>query len=76
MTTGITTCAEHHLARAIPNLDDGNQIMWQLLKDNIVSAPQLAPVKGRLSLAPLPGLGFELASDIVADTAARFEKEC
>lgn len=76
MTTGITTCAEHHLARAIPNLDDGNQIMWQLLKDNIVSSPQLAPAKGRLSLAPLPGLGFELATDIVADTAARFEKEC
>lgn len=26
MTTGITTCAEHHLGRSISNLDDGNQI--------------------------------------------------
>ena len=56
MTTGITTCAEHHLGRAIPNLDDGNQIMWQLLREDIVESPGLTPVKGRLSLPGLPGL--------------------
>ena len=27
-TTGITSCAEHQIGRLIPNLDDGNQIMW------------------------------------------------
>jgi len=71
MTTGITTCAEHHIARAIPNLDDGNQIMWQLLQDNIVSHPNLDPIKGKLSFEPRPGLGFELNHDMVAEAAER-----
>jgi len=71
MTTGITTCAEHHVARAIPNLDDGNQIMWQLLRDNIVSYPGLEPAKGKLSFEERPGLGFELNHDLVAEAAER-----
>lgn len=70
-TTGITTCAEHHVARAISNLDDGNQIMWQLLKDNIIAAPDLAPKKGKLALPSRPGLGFELDHDVVAIAAER-----
>ncbi|WP_202075982.1 mandelate racemase/muconate lactonizing enzyme family protein [Pseudooceanicola pacificus] len=64
-TTGITTCAEHQIARMIPNLDDGNQIMWQLARDNIVAAPGLAPVNGWLDLPDAPGLGFSLADDVV-----------
>ncbi len=75
MTTGITTCAEHHLGRAIPNLDDGNQIMWQLLEDNIVSSPDLRPVAGRLSLPAAPGLGFTLDQDAVTEASARFARE-
>lgn len=71
-TTGITTCAEHHLARAIPNLDDGNQIMWQLARDNIVAHPPLRPERGRLSLPAAPGLGFELDREQVAAAAAAF----
>ena len=43
MTAGITTCAEHHVGRAAANLDDGNQIMWQLLRNNLVAAPCLYP---------------------------------
>ena len=74
MTTGITTCAEHHVARAIPNLDDGNQIMWQLLRDNIVEDPALTPVKGRLALPSKPGLGFTLDADAVARAAELFRK--
>ena len=74
MTTGITTCAEHHVARAIPNLDDGNQIMWQLLRDNIVEDPELTPVKGRLALLGKPGLGFTLNTDAVARAAELFLK--
>ena len=74
MTTGITTCAEHHLGRAIPNLDDGNQIMWQLLREDIVESPGLTPVKGRLSLPDLPGLGFALNIDAVARAAELFRK--
>lgn len=66
MTTGITTCAEHHVARAIPNLDDGNQIMWQLLEDDIVENPDLQPKDGALALKTLPGLGFTLKEDVVA----------
>lgn len=75
MTTGITTCAEHHVARAIPNLDDGNQIMWQLLKEDIVESPGLAPVRGRLALDGRPGLGFTLNADAVARAAERFRAQ-
>lgn len=74
MTTGITTCAEHHAGRAIPNLDDGNQIMWQLLAEDIVSAPGLAPKKGRLALEGKPGLGFTLKEDVIAEAAERHRK--
>ncbi|KAJ01418.1 muconate cycloisomerase [Sulfitobacter mediterraneus] len=69
MTTGITTCAEHHIGRAAANLDDGNQIMWQLLKDNIIDTPTLEPVKGALSLEGRPGLGFQLDQDAIAKAA-------
>lgn len=74
MTTGITTCAEHHLARSISNLDDGNQIMWQLLDHSIVASPELTPAKGRLSLPSRPGLGFELNHDAVEAANLRFCK--
>ncbi|MBM1634334.1 mandelate racemase/muconate lactonizing enzyme family protein [Sulfitobacter mediterraneus] len=60
MTTGITTAAEHHVARTIPNLDDANQIMWQLLERDIVAAPDLTPVAGHLALPAVPGLGITL----------------
>lgn len=72
MTTGITTCAEHHLGRCIVNLDDGNQIMWQLLEHNIVASPSLTPIRGRLSLESGSGLGFELNHDAVAEAHQRF----
>jgi len=68
-TTGITTAAEHQIARMIPNLDDGNQIMWQLAKDNIVAAPPLAPVNGWLDLPDAPGLGVTLDNALI-DTLA------
>ena len=71
MTTGITTCAEHHAGRAIAGLDDGNQIMWQLLAKDVVAKPDLTPKAGRLALPPSPGLGFELNQDVVQDAAAR-----
>jgi L-alanine-DL-glutamate epimerase-like enolase superfamily enzyme len=72
MTTGITTCAEHHVGRAVPNLDDGNQIMWQLLKRDIVADPDLRPIRGRLSLPARPGLGFTLDEVAVAEAAEAF----
>jgi len=74
MTTGITTCAEHHVARAIPNLDDGNQIMWQLLREDIVESPSLTPIKGRLALAGNPGLGVSLDQDAIARAAELFTR--
>jgi len=72
MTTGITTVAEHHVGRAIPNLDDGNQIMWQLLADTLLDGPDVAPQKGRLSLEGRPGLGLTLNRDVVARAHERF----
>lgn len=69
MTTGITTAAEHHLARTIPNLDDANQIMWQLLARDVVASPSLDPKEGRLALPGTPGLGIALDEGAVAEAA-------
>ncbi len=69
--TGITTCAANQAAATIPNLDDGNQIMPQLLVEDIVAAPDLTPVAGRLPVFGGPGLGFELDRDAVARAAER-----
>lgn len=64
-TTGITTAAEHQIARMIPNLDDGNQIMWQLARENIVATPALVPAQGWLDLPEAPGLGFTLDAEVL-----------
>ena len=45
--------------------DNGNQIMWQLLQEDIVSRPNLVPKDGALAVSDLPGLGFELNHDAV-----------
>lgn len=71
-TTGITTCAEHHIALAIPNLDDGNQIMWQLVQKDIVASPSLAPMEGWLEAFQGPGLGFHLDGKVIAEGESRF----
>jgi muconate cycloisomerase len=67
--TGITTCAANQVAATLRNLDDGNQIMWQLLAEDIVAKPALAPKEGALPISDLPGLGFELKRDAVARAA-------
>ncbi|MXQ10474.1 mandelate racemase/muconate lactonizing enzyme family protein [Microvirga makkahensis] len=74
-TTGITTCAEHQIGRILPNLDYGNQIMWQLMRDNIIAEPDLTPRQGKLSLPAKPGLGFELNREAVVEAAERFTHE-
>ena len=74
MSTGITTCAEHHLGRAVPNLDDGNQIMCQLLERDIVRSPSLSPHKGKLSLPSKPGLGVELDQSAIEQAAESFKR--
>ena len=73
-SAGITTCAEHQIGRFLPNLDHGNQIMWQLLRDNIVAQPDLTPERGLLSLPAAPGLGAELDRDAVEAAAERFRR--
>ena len=74
MSSGITTCAEHHIGRAISNLDDGNQIMWQLLRENLIASPGLDPKNGKLAFTARPGLGFELDQDVVGRTAESHRK--
>ena len=72
--SGITTCAANQAAATIPNLDDGNQIMWQILAEDLVSAPDLTPVAGRLPVLDGPGLGFELDRDAVARAAEAYRR--
>ncbi len=73
--TGITTCASIQAAAGVPNLDDGNQIMWQLLEEDIVEAPDLTPKAGRIPVMSGPGLGFTLNEDAVSRAAEAYDKQ-
>lgn len=70
-TSGISACAEHQAALAIPNLDDGNQIMCQLAREDIVASPDLRPRQGWLPALADPGLGFALRPETVAAAEQR-----
>ena len=48
--SGITDSAQHHLGLRTANLTEGNQIMHQLLVEDLVSAPDLTPVQGKIGL--------------------------
>ena len=73
--TGITTCAANQVAASISNMDDGNQIMWQLLEEDIVQTPSLVPVNGALPVSDRPGLGFDLNRGAVERAAAAYRKQ-
>ena len=72
--TGITTCASNQSAASIPNLEDGNQIMCQLLAEDLVANPGLALTDGKLPVLDGTGLGFELDYDAVDRASERFTK--
>ncbi|HKQ95133.1 MAG TPA: mandelate racemase/muconate lactonizing enzyme family protein [Aestuariivirgaceae bacterium] len=72
--TGITTSASNQVAASIGNIDDGNQIMCQLLTEDIVAQPSLRPVNGTLPVSTLPGLGFELDRDAVGRAKEAYTK--
>jgi muconate cycloisomerase len=71
--TGISTCASNHVGATIANLDDGNQIMWQLLEADLIAKPRLEPTNGSLPVLGGPGLGFELDSDAVESASRAFQ---
>lgn len=71
--TGITTCAANQVASTLKNLDDGNQIMYQLLAEDIVASPSLVLKDGSMLISELPGLGFELNCDAVERAAKAFK---
>jgi L-alanine-DL-glutamate epimerase-like enolase superfamily enzyme len=73
--TGITTCASNQVAATLGNMDDGNQIMWQLLDEDIVSSPSLTPRKGVLPIGVKPGLGFDLDEAAVARASAAYRSQ-
>jgi muconate cycloisomerase len=73
--TGITTCASIQVAATIGNLDDGNQIMWQLLAEDIIEKPDLKPVNGALPVSDEPGLGFKLRPDSVTRAAKAYKEK-
>jgi muconate cycloisomerase len=72
--TGITTCAANQAAATIPNLDDGNQYMNHLVREDIVATPDLALRDGKLPVLSGPGLGFELDWDAVGRAAEAFTR--
>ena len=71
----ITTCASIQAAATIPNLDDGNQLMWQLLEEDIVSKPDLQPQSGKIPVFSDPGLGFDLDQDAVCRAQEEYRKK-
>ncbi len=73
--SGITDCAQHHLGLRTANLTEGNQIMHQLLVEDLVSAPDLTPVQGKIGLFEKPGLGVELDRDAVRRAAELYERD-
>ncbi len=72
--SGITDAAQHHLGLRTANLTEGNQFMHQLLVEDLVSAPDLMPVKGKLGLFERPGLGVELDRDAVHRAAELYRR--
>ena len=72
--TGITTVIANEVAATVPNLDDGNQIMWQLLEEDLIESPGLRPTNGFLPIGNKPGYGFELNRDAVARAAEAYRK--
>jgi muconate cycloisomerase len=72
--TGITTCAANQVAATLNNMDDGNQIMWQLLAEDVAASPNLTPINGALPISDKPGLGFELNRDAVARAAEAYRR--
>ena len=73
--TGITTCASIQAVAGVANLDDGNQIMWQLLEDDIVETPSLTPTAGKIPVMSNSGLGFTLNEDAVGRASEAFCKK-
>jgi L-alanine-DL-glutamate epimerase-like enolase superfamily enzyme len=73
--SGITDAAQHHLGLRTANLTDGNQIMHQLLVEDLVTAPDLTPVRGKLGVIEGPGLGIELNSDAVQRAAELYRRD-
>lgn len=73
--TGITTCASNQVAASLNNMDDGNQIMWQLLEEDIIEGPSLAPQNGALPIFDKSGLGFELSEAAVERAAKAYRNQ-
>ena len=72
--TGITTCAMLQVMATIPNPDDGNQVMHQLLEGDLVEDGLLEFRDGCIDVPDRPGLGVELDRDRV-ERYARLYRE-
>ncbi len=72
--TGVTDMALHYAALTIPNLTEGNQIMHQILREDIISAPDITPRSGRLGMYDAPGLGFQLDDEAVGRAAELYSR--
>ena len=73
--SGITDAAQHQLGLRTANLTEGNQIMHQLLVEDLVTAPDLTPVRGRIGLREAPGLGIELDRDAIVRAAELYRRD-
>ena len=72
--SGITDAAQHQLGLRTANLTEGNQMMHQLLVEDLIAAPDLTPVAGKIGIIDRPGLGIELDRDAVARAAELYRR--
>ena len=72
--SGITTAASLAACLSIPNLDDGNQYMNHLIREDLVAAPDLSLKNGKLMPLLGPGFGITLDEDAVARAAEDFTR--
>ena len=72
--TGITTCAMLQVLATIPNPDDGNQVMHQLLEGDLMEEGLLEFRDGCIDVPDRPGLGVKLDRDQV-ERYARLYRE-
>ncbi len=72
--TGISTLAALQVLSTIPNITEGNQVMHQLLKEDIVVDGLLTFNQGKILVPDNPGLGIQLDKDRVEKYAREYKK--
>jgi L-alanine-DL-glutamate epimerase-like enolase superfamily enzyme len=73
--TDVSSAASLQVLACIPNLTLGNQLMHPLLTHQILRAPDLTLVEGRIRVPDVPGLGIELDLDALERAESLYRRQ-